>query len=316
MKKIPDILRKDIKELSDMIVTNPRDFAQLLRFPKANYDLNNNLILSNHSNPNDLPLTYAVSRASGQGNEPVMVRIAPKTVNSVDIKHAVIGKGVLFDTGGSDTKGSSYGMHLDKSGAMAAFGAALANADQTDTVFILVFANNMTGPNALLPGEVIKSTMGNVEITNTDAEGRLLLADGIAYAASFYTELKSITTIATLTGSMSAALGKDYAGIFSTSNKFLARIMKDKPKNLWPMPFPKKDEIDSKRVDNALRNWHKSSKSAGHANAAQFLRRFLLPKTTIFNHIDMAGQMYDDSYKSLGFGPEELLYVLDAMRGK
>lgn len=248
--------------------------------------------------------------------------LAIKSNKSKEPKHALIGKGVMFDTGGHDLKTgrSMYGMHSDKAGAAAVIGTLidLGPDKAKDVIGLVGFAVNSIGPDAILPGSVIKSHSGKkVEITNTDAEGRLILADLISLATRFY-KVKTVTTIATLTGSMISALGHIYSGFLSNNNKMIKTIIENHHKlKMWPMP--NLTELDdghkTYRPDADLSNYNYSrSEKLDHLQAYRFLTQFLAKQSTVFNHLDIAGVATDNHWQATGYGVEQLKFILEKIR--
>lgn len=224
---------------------------------------------------------------------------------------ALVGKGVTFDTGGISLKSGRNisDMRMDMGGAAAVAGAVKLLADiqaDVNVVGLIQTVENMPGRHSLLPGDVITYKNGKtVQVGNTDAEGRLILADGLIRAE----ELKADYTvdIATLTGAIVNALGTKIAGIFGDEQ--LMYKMKDVGAEngdfVWPMPLIddydktlKSDYADFSNISNA--NY------AGAITAALFLRRFVTDPSK-WIHVDMAGVMdsKDEGYyrkSATGFG--------------
>jgi len=195
---------------------NPSTFAEMI---KKNFKPFSNLVDIEILNKSDLikkqmGLIRSVGNASSQKNEPKLISI--KFKNSKP-KFAIVGKGITFDTGGINLKPSAYlaGMQYDMSGAAIAAGVMYAfclNKMKPDFAVVMPLAVNEIGANCTKVGDVITSySKKTVEITNTDAEGRLILADGITYAIKDL-GVKSVLTIATLTGAIVVALGDMYTG--------------------------------------------------------------------------------------------------------
>ena len=231
---------------------------------------------------------------------------------------AIVGKGITFDTGGYNLKtqaDSIIRMTSDMAGAAAALGTVAALAEQkapVNVVALLALAENMISDRAYLPGDVINTAAGlTVEIINTDAEGRLVMADALWYAENNL-KPRAIVDIATLTGSKVTALGAYYAGLF-TQNEPLALQLQQAADNvnekLWRLPLTDemRPELNSRIAD--LRNTG-SSRSAGASTAALFLQQFV--KQTPFAHIDIAGNALSNTNKGItpegatGFGVQLL----------
>ena len=205
-----------------------------------------------------------------------------------------IGKGVCFDSGGISIK-PSQGMEEmkgDMAGAAAVAGAMLALARRKAPVRAIGLAGiveNMPSGAAIRPGDIVTSASGQtIEILNTDAEGRLVLADLLWYAQARL-EPRLIVTLATLTGAILVALGKENAGLFSNDDALAAQIIEaglDTGETAWRLPLSKKynKALDSKLAD--VKNI--GGRDAGSITAAQFLQRFVNPGTA-WAHLDIAG---------------------------
>ncbi|MBF0432172.1 MAG: leucyl aminopeptidase family protein [Fibrobacteria bacterium] len=209
---------------------------------------------------------------------------------------AFVGKGVTFDTGGISLKpGSSmWEMKSDMSGAATALAAIYTIAKlqlKIKATAILVLAENRPGNPAVLPGDIFKAKNGKtVMVENTDAEGRLILTDGLAQAG--IKNATHIIDIATLTGSIVRALGTSMAGLFS-NNTALARQIKQAGSHcgekFWHMPLEEeyRSHIDDSVAD--IKNLGKTE--AGAITASLFLREFV-PKETAWAHLDIAGTAF------------------------
>jgi leucyl aminopeptidase len=232
--------------------------------------------------------------AVGQGSDipPRLLRLTyfPK-LSGKALRHvALVGKGITFDSGGLDIKGSSFmrNMKKDMGGAASALGVFLAVARLGLPVRVscyLVLAENMVSGRSMRPGDVYKSKNGTtVEIDNTDAEGRLVLADALSYAVAEKPDW--VVDLATLTGAARVALGPSVDALFCTDFE-IEKLLVDTGRMLgdwvWPMPFVEDYEtwLDSNVADLS------NSASSGHGGAitaAQFLRKFV--GQTNWTHID------------------------------
>lgn len=212
-----------------------------------------------------------------------------------DFPVAFVGKGVTFDTGGISIKPSAgmEDMKYDMGGSAAVVGAMAALAGRkakVNVVGVVGLVENMPGHNAQRPSDVVTSMSGQtIEVLNTDAEGRLVLADALWYAQENY-KPKKIVDLATLTGAITIALGQEYAGIFSNDDKFSDILIKsgqETGEKLWRFPLGK--EYD-KLLDSPIADMQNisSGKGAGSITAAQFLQRFI-QKGTAWAHLDIAG---------------------------
>lgn len=225
---------------------------------------------------------------------------------------AFIGKGVCFDTGGISIKpaASMEDMKGDMAGAACVVGlmhALAARKARVNAVGLIGLVENMPDGNAQRPGDIVKSMSGQtIEIINTDAEGRLVLADVIWYATQRF-KPKFVVDLATLTGAIIVALGQEYAGMFSNNDQLAERLTKagiETGELVWRMPLaPEYDKmIDSKFAD--MKNTG-GSRWGGAITAAQFIKRFVDDKTP-WAHLDIAGTGFDsrqtDINKSWGSG--------------
>ncbi len=211
---------------------------------------------------------------------------------------AFVGKGVCFDTGGISLKGGAgmADMKFDMGGAAAVIGlmkALSGRKAKTHVVGVVGAVENMPSGDAYRPGDVITSMSGQtIEVLNTDAEGRLVLADAIHYTQTNF-KPKFIIDLATLTGAIMGALGKNIAGLFSNNDELADRIFKagqDESERVWRMPMgPEFDsQVNSKIAD--MRNTG-SVPQGGSITAAQFIQRFVKGGATgtPWAHIDIAG---------------------------
>jgi leucyl aminopeptidase len=209
-------------------------------------------------------------------------------------KTAYIGKGVCFDSGGLNIKTGSYmrNMKFDKSGACIVLGTIMAIAEEgvkTNVVGIMGMVENLVGPKAQRPDDVIVSYKGTtVEMDNTDAEGRLVLADAIQYAIKDL-KVNRVVDIATLTGAVLISLGNTFTGVWATEQKDweMFKESADRVNELvWRMPFHPdfRKMLDSKVAD--LKNSSTTGK-AGSSSAAEFLKEFA--ENVNYIHLDVAG---------------------------
>lgn len=225
---------------------------------------------------------------------------------------AFVGKGVVFDTGGISLKpgGGMEDMKGDMGGAAAVTGlmhALAARKANINAVGIIGLVENMPDANAQRPGDIVTSMSGQtIEIINTDAEGRLVLADALWYCQKRF-KPKFMINLATLTGAVLVALGKEYAGIFSNNDDLadkLYKVGKMTDEKVWRLPLAEAYDkmIDSKNAD--MKN--SAGRYAGSITAGQFLQRFVNDVPWV--HIDVAGMAmgsktneYNQSWGS-GFG--------------
>jgi|688.fasta_scaffold259907_1 leucyl aminopeptidase len=241
--------------------------------------------------------------AVGKGsNRPPRMVIA-HWQNSKQAPLAIVGKGITFDTGGYNLKtdaASIFRMNSDMAGAAAVLGTVKALALQNapvNVVAVMALAENKISDRAMLPGDVIKSASGlTIQVGNTDAEGRLVLADGLWYARDKY-KPRAIVDIATLTGSKVGALGNYYAGIFSEHEALTQQLTsagRQVDEEVWQLPLNSKfaDEMKSDIAD--LNN---NGKTTGASSAAWFLQQFT--GDTPWAHLDIAGNALSSSDKGV-----------------
>ncbi len=221
---------------------------------------------------------------------------------------AFVGKGVCFDTGGYSLKPAKFmeDMTYDMAGSATVVGLmknlALKKA-KINAVGVVGLVENMVSGNAQRPGDIVKSYSGKtIEILNTDAEGRLVLADALTYTERKF-KPKFIVDLATLTGAIIVSLGSEYAGLFSNNDKLSKQLLdagnKVKEK-LWRMPLHENFDklINSKNADMQNINY---VGGAGSTTAAQFLQRFILNNTP-WAHLDIAGMAFSKYGGALNSG--------------
>jgi len=221
---------------------------------------------------------------------------------------AFIGKGVCFDTGGISLKPAKFmeDMTYDMAGSATVVGLmknlALRKA-KINAVGVVGLVENMPGGNAQRPGDIVKSYSGKtIEILNTDAEGRLVLADAITFTEKKF-KPRFMVDLATLTGAIIVSLGSEYAGLFSNDEKLSNQLIEAGDKvdeKLWRMPLHKNFDklIESKNADMQNINY---VGGAGSTTAAQFLQRFVLNKTP-WAHLDIAGMAFSKYGGALNSG--------------
>ncbi len=221
---------------------------------------------------------------------------------------AFVGKGVCFDTGGYSLKPAKFmeDMTYDMAGSAAVVGLmknlALRKA-KINAVGVVGLVENMVSGNAQRPGDIVKSYSGKtIEILNTDAEGRLVLADAITFTEKKF-KPKFIVDLATLTGAIIVSLGSEYAGLFSNNDKLSKQLIEAGEKveeKLWRMPLHKNFDklINSKNADMQNINY---VGGAGSTTAAQFLQRFIL-NNTAWAHLDIAGMAFSKYGGALNSG--------------
>ncbi|MDC0943025.1 leucyl aminopeptidase [Pelagibacteraceae bacterium] len=236
---------------------------------------------------------------------------------------AFVGKGVTFDTGGYSLKPARFmeDMTYDMAGSAAVVGLmkslALRKA-KINAVGVVGLVENMVSGDAQRPGDIVKSYSGKtIEVLNTDAEGRLVLADALTFTEKKF-KPKFMIDLATLTGAIIVSLGSEYAGLFSNDDKLSKQILNAGEKveeKLWRMPLHKNYDklMNSKNADMQNINY---VGGAGSTTAAQFLQRFILNKTP-WAHLDIAGMAFSkyggalNSGGATGFGVRLLSQLIE-----
>ncbi len=268
-----------------------------------------------------------VARGSAEPPRLVWARYEPADPVDVDghVPHVVlVGKGITFDSGGLSLKtaGGMTTMKTDMSGAAAVLAAVSACGDLgigARVTAIACVAENMPGGRATKPGDVLRARNGTtIEVLNTDAEGRLVLADGLSLAAELQPDL--VVDVATLTGACVVALGSRIAGVFGNDDGVVARVRAAAERageKTWPLPLPAeyRSHIESEVAD--IKNIGKDGQ-AGAIAAALFLARFV--GSTPWAHLDIAGPARSDEDRDLvvkggtGFGVRTLLALVESYR--
>ena len=232
--------------------------------------------------------------AQGSERPPRVVVLHWRGGRDKDKPVAFVGKGVVFDTGGISIKPAAgmEDMKGDMGGAAAVAGlmhVLAARKAKVNAVGIVGLVENMPDGKAQRPGDVVTSMSGQtIEVINTDAEGRLVLADLLTYVQR-NDKPAAIIDLATLTGAIIVALGNHHAGLFSNNDELAEQLLKagrESGEKVWRMPLgPEYDKlIDSKIAD--MKNT--GGRHAGSVTAAQFLQRFV-ENDTPWAHLDVAG---------------------------
>ena len=218
-----------------------------------------------------------------------------------------VGKGVCFDTGGISLKPAKFmdEMKYDMAGSAVVAGLIQSFATRkakVNAVGVVGLVENMPGGNAQRPGDIVKAYNGKtIEVLNTDAEGRLVLADALSFTEKKF-KPKFIIDLATLTGAIIVALGEEYAGLFSNNDELSDKIFKSGEKvneKVWRLPLHKNYDklMDSQIADIQNINY---SGGAGSITAAQFLQRFV--EKTPWAHLDIAGMAFSKKAENLNPG--------------
>lgn len=250
--------------------------------------------------------------ARGSETEPQFIHLTYTPSGPVKKKIAIIGKGLLFDTGGYNIKTSMMEMmKFDCGGSAAVIGACRAVAqlapENVEVHFIVAACENMINAKAMVPSDILTASNGKtIEVMNTDAEGRLTLADALVFADKEL-DCEEIIELSTLTGACMVALGKQICGVWTMNDKLaneLEQISKVTGDKSWRMPMANeyREQLDSTFAD--IKNV--GTRYGGSITAALFLQEFVNKKKP-FAHIDIAGPVWDDKSGATGFGTKLIL---------
>ncbi len=295
---------KDLVNESAQIVT-PKYVADLANQIAQEHKLEAKIY--NKNQIKDLNMNAFLAVGQGSVNEPKFIHLTYKPKTTPRKKIALIGKGITFDAGGMNIKPaqSMLTMKSDMTGAASVLGIIQAIAKlEADVELHVVSAlcENMTSGSAYKQGDVLTAMNGKtIEVDNTDAEGRITLADALCYCDKL--NVDKVIDIATLTGAVIVSLGNNITGVMGNNqaqiNKFI-EISKLSAENTWQMPIldELKDNLKSEIAD--MKNT--GGRLAGTSTAAWFLSNFT--KSNSWLHLDIAGTAYlDKSNKETPFGP-------------
>jgi leucyl aminopeptidase len=247
----------------------------------------------------NMGLLLGVARGSQEPPRLVVLRHEPANAPN-DVALGLVGKGVTFDTGGISIKPAEHmdKMKDDMSGGAAVLAAMAAIARlrvPVRCIGVIPMTENMPGGRALKPGDILRSAEGKtVEILNTDAEGRLILGDGLWYARQL--GATHLVDVATLTGACVVALGKTTSGLFGTPDAWVAEVHRASERagdRAWPMPTfdDYKEQLKSDIADFT----NTGGRPGGAITAALFLKEFVGDRPWV--HIDIAGTAWTDEAK-------------------
>ena len=245
--------------------------------------------------------------AKGSSEPPKFIHMIYKPLGEVKKKIAIVGKGITFDSGGLDLKPASSMRQMkgDMSGSaitLAVMKSLVLLKPDVEVHGIIAACENMPGCEAYKPGDILRAKNGKtIEVDNTDAEGRLTLADALCYALE--QNVDEVVDIATLTGACMVALGQIASGIMGNNQELIDKLISSAEKGgerFWQLPLydEHKDDIKSDIAD--MKN--AGSRYAGASTAGIFLKEFV--DKTKWAHIDIAGPaILDKEYKELSKGP-------------
>ncbi len=237
---------------------------------------------------------------------PKFIHLTYKPQGTPRRKLAIVGKGLTFDSGGLNIKGAGSGietMKMDMGGAAATLGAAKAIGQLKPDVevhFISAATENMISGHAMHPGDILKASNGKtIEVNNTDAEGRLTLADALVFADKLGVD--AIVDLATLTGACIVALGNEIAGLFTPNDELASELQKASEsagEKFWRMPMEDKYFEGLKSGIADMKNT--GPRAGGSITASLFLKQFV-KDTPAWAHLDVAGPVWTD--KENGYHP-------------
>lgn len=259
----------------------------------------------------------------GSTDEPKFIHMWYRPEGDITKKLCMVGKTVTFDTGGTNlkTQGGIEMMKFDMGGGAVCLGTAKAlgqlKPEGVEVHFIMPAVENMLSDRAIHPGDILKASNGKtVEVLNTDAEGRLTLADAVVYAEGLG-DVDYVVDLATLTGAIIVGLGNEVAGMYSSSDE-MAEMLLDASKKvgegMWRMPLVEEyvEQLKSKIAD--LRNIG-AGRAGGSITAALFIREFV--KTKNWAHIDIAGTVWNDKKGgATGYGVKTMVEWIESVMRK
>jgi leucyl aminopeptidase len=266
----------------------------------------------------------ALAVAEGSKHPPSCVHLIYKPKRRAKSVVAVVGKGVTFDSGGLSLKSpdSMVNMKIDMGGAASVLGLFRALPElklQVEVHGIFIAVENMPSGSSYRPGDVVRAMNGmTIEILNTDAEGRVTMADSLSYAVK-RVKPDTIIDLATLTGAVITALGDDYVGYMSNNRKLaqqLSKSAREAGESFWELPLvPQYDDAMKSKVADMNNT---GGRSAGAIKGGLFLKRFI--GDTPWAHLDISGPVFceketrpDVPYGGTGVGVRTLVRYLESL---
>jgi len=280
-------------------VLHPAEFARRARAVLSKVGVKVEVLGEEEMKRQGFGALLGVGQGSARESQLVVMRWsgAPKAKKPKPI--AFVGKGVCFDSGGLSLKpgGGMMGMKGDMAGAAAVVGTMLALAGRkarVDAVGVIGLVENMPGGDAIRPDDVLTSLSGQtIEVLNTDAEGRLVLADALTYTQRRFAP-RAVIDLATLTGAVIQTLGFEHAGVFSNDDKLAERLAVaggHTGERVWRLPL---DPFYDKMLKSKIADMKNiGGPNSGAITAAQFLKRFI-ENGTHWAHLDIAGVAWQD----------------------
>lgn len=289
------ILARELVAAPANVVT-PMSLAETAEAIASEYGLAVEILEQEQCEELGMGAFLGVAKASDM--PPKFIHLTYKPAGTPKRKLAIVGKGLTFDSGGLNIKGAGSGietMKTDMGGAAATLGAAKAIAQikpDTEVHFISAATENMISGKAMHPGDILTASNGKtIEVNNTDAEGRLTLADALVFTEKLGVD--AIVDLATLTGACVIALGNDMAGLWSTNDQLASQLKtaaEAAGEKLWQMPLEEKYFEGMKSPIADMKNT--GPRPGGSITAALFLKQFV--KETPWAHLDIAGPVWAD----------------------
>lgn len=321
-----------VNKIKDMVnapsnILTPAEFAEKAKILAKKHSYKIEILEKSTLKKLGLNTLLAVNAGADRSEQEARLIILKYLPNKNQTPIALVGKGIIFDTGGYNIKTgkSIYEMQSDKAGAAAVMGVfeLLSRFKiKQNIIGIMPITENLVGPRAYKPADIIKTYSGKtVEVVDTDAEGRLILADAISYAIKNF-KPRYLIDLATLTGGCVVALGDRYAGIMGNNKKLKQSLIaagKNTDELVWPLPihpdFQKKTKSKIADIQNIdLGTGHMAAASKGGA----FLKNFI--EKTHWAHLDIAGVAFTKNPKpyeqerGTGFGVRLLINLLENLK--
>ncbi|CEI85228.1 leucyl aminopeptidase [Ehrlichia minasensis] len=277
----------------------PETYAQMIYEELSKVDVKVEIFDENYMKSNQMMALLGVGQGSAKKSRLVVMKWNGGKETEPPV--AFVGKGVTFDTGGISLKPSKgmWDMKYDMAGSAAVVGimrTLAARKAKVNAVGVVGLVENAVGGDAQRPGDIVTSMSGQtIEVLNTDAEGRLVLADALWYTQKMFAP-KLMIDLATLTGAVVVALGNNqYAGLFSNDDAIANQLIvagNEAGEKLWRLPL---DDAYDKLINSSIADMQNISTKgygADSITAAQFLQRFV--NKTPWVHLDIAGMAWDN----------------------
>ncbi len=284
----------------------PESLAEKAKAISKQYKLKCSVLRDKEINQQNLNLLWAVGKGSMHKPRLIILEYQGSKKKSKPI--LLVGKGITYDSGGYNLKPTNYieEMYMDMAGGATVIGTLAACSElqlPINVVAIVAAAENLVSSSAYKPSDIITAYNGKtVEITNTDAEGRLVLADAMSYGIRNF-KPKAIIDLATLTGACVVALGDRYSGVFSNNTPLLNEIKRaadNTSELIWELPIHPDYEKRLKSDKADMINCDVKTRQAGASTAAAFLKKFA--GDTPWLHLDIAGTAFGNMPRAHDFG--------------